>query len=494
MSIVSCRGGPSALSLEFRHLIGGELEDSDAHFEVVDPSTGMPFARCPDASLDQLDRAVIAAQTAQRSWRATRLEERQSYIGQLSRALLTNQDELSMLLVMEQGKPLTDAIAEIQRAAGSMHEICSVDLGSEIISDDVRGRAELYYRPLGVIGAITPWNAPIVLAAPKIASALYAGNAIILKPSPFTPLTTLRLGEIVRDLLPHGLLGILAGGDDIGRAMARHPLINKISFTGSVAAGKDVMACGAASLKRLTLELGGNDAAIVLEDAAIAKIAPRLFKGAFTISGQVCMAIKRLYVPRSRYQEVVAHMSRLANSAKVGNGFEEGVEIGPVQNREQFARVMELIADTRTRADAEITAGGYALDRPGYFIAPTIVAGLSEGVPLVDQEQFGPVLPILAYDTVDEVVGRANNSSFGLGGSVWSANPARAAELAARLEVGFTWVNHHVGTTRNLPFGGMKQSGIGRQGHAIGVKSDMEAQVVFLPAGSSPAQESAVHA
>jgi len=469
------------LAEKFFHLIDGELVSSDVEFEVINPATAEPFARCPSASPAQLDTAVAAARRAGLRWRETGLSERRDLIGELANRLREHGDELSELLVLEQGKPLAAARSEIERAAASMVEICSAKILPEVLRDDEFSRVELHYKPLGVIGAITPWNVPIALAAPKMASALYSGNGFVLKPSPYTPLTTLRMGAILRDILPKGLVNILAGADSIGRSMTEHPGIDKISFTGSVKTGKQVMESGSATLKRLTLELGGNDAAIVLDDADFDEIAPKLFRAAFGLSGQVCMAIKRLFVPANRYEEMVAHMTRLARSAKVGDGFEDDVDCGPVQNKAQFDRVMELIAETKGRPEARITAGGYALDRPGYFIAPTIVAGLREGAPLVDEEPFGPILPILSYATIEEAISRANATIYGLGGSVWTRDAERGGQIAARLDAGFTWVNHHVGTTRDLPFGGMKHSGIGRQGHTIGVTSDMEAQVVVIP-------------
>jgi acyl-CoA reductase-like NAD-dependent aldehyde dehydrogenase len=289
------------------------------------------------------------------------------------------------------------------------------------------------------------------------------------------------MAKVTSDILPRGVCSILAGGSGMGQWMCEHPDVAKINFTGSVPTGRRVMQSAAATLKRLTLELGGNDAAIVLDDADIDAIAPKLFSGAFGLAGQVCMAIKRLYVHESQYERLVDAITELARNAKIGNGFEEGVELGPVQNRKQFDDVLDFIEETRALSGVRITTGGRPIDRPGYFIEPTVVADIREGTRLVDEEPFGPILPIIAFKTVEEVMERANNSRFGLGGSVWTSDLDRGAALAAQLEAGFTWVNHHVGTTRDLPFGGMKNSGLGRNGGEIGVKSDMEAQVVMVP-------------
>ncbi len=469
------------LGFEPRHLIDGELVTSERSFAIVDPSTAEAFAECPDAGRDDLDRAVAAAKRVQPEWASTSVEERRQAVANFAARLVDHKEEIARLIVMEQGKPLAAALGEVQRAADSMNEICTISIEKQIIRNDPRGRVELHHRPLGVIAAIAPWNVPIALAAPKIASAIYTGNTVVLKPSSLTPLSSLKMAEVTADVLPAGVCSILAGGSGMGQWMCEHPDIAKINFTGSVPTGRRVMQAAAATLKRLTLELGGNDAALILEDADIEAIGPKLFSGAFGLAGQVCMAIKRLYVHESLYERTVDLMTELARQAKVGNGFEDGVELGPVQNRGQFEEVLGFIAEAKDIPGARITTGGHALDRPGYFIAPTVVADVSEGTRLVDDEPFGPILPILKFSSVDEAVGRANNSPFGLGGSVWTRDIEYGASVAARLEAGFTWVNHHVGTTRDLPFGGVKESGIGRNGGDVGVKSDMEAQVVMVP-------------
>ena len=281
-------------------------------------------------------------------------------------------------------------------------------------------------RPFGVVGAITPWNYPVMLAAWKIAPALLAGNTVVIKPSPYTPLSTLRLGEILRDVLPPGVLNVVSGGDALGAWITQHPLVRKISFTGSVATGKKVAAAAAPDLKRVTLELGGNDAAIVLPDADPAAIADKIFWGAFTNSGQVCSAIKRVYVHEDSFAALRDELTARAKSVKMGDGFEEGVQLGPINNRPQFERVIDLVDDAKI-AGATITAGGAPRPGGGYFFEPTIVTGVAEGVRLVDEEQFGPALPLLTYRDVDDAVERANATSFGLSGSVWSSDVSRAA-------------------------------------------------------------------
>lgn len=469
------------VNLVVQQLINGRLQDGHGVYPVVNPATGEAFADCPDASLDQLEDAIASAKAAQRLWVLVDIDSRLGVLRHVADAIRANKEELARIITLEQGKTLAASRGEVQWSADCVDYICSISIVPRILREDGRGKAELLFKPLGVIGAITPWNVPVGLAVPKIVSALYAGNAVVLKPSSFTPFSMLKLAAILKDILPPGLLNVVTGGKGFGQAICEHPGIAKVNFTGSVETGKSIMRSAAGTLKRLTLELGGNDAAVVLEDADLKAIAPKLFFGAFGLSGQVCMGIKRLYVHASRFEETVDELVHLAKTAKVGDGFDPEVTIGPVQNKAQFDTVMGFIEQTKTVPGAQILAGGYALNRPGYFIAPTIVTGIAEGTKLVDEEQFGPVLPIMPFQTDDEAIERANGGNLGLGGSVWTRDVARGQRLAARLDAGFTWINHHVGTTRDLPFGGFKDSGIGRQGGDIGVLSDMEAQVVFTP-------------
>ncbi|MBN8885687.1 MAG: aldehyde dehydrogenase family protein [Rudaea sp.] len=465
----------------FTHTIDGKAEAGATAFEVINPASGEAFALCPDATREQLDRAVAAARRAFPEWRRTPQDRRREALRAFGDAVKARTEEIATLLTREQGKPLQRAREEIQRALVNLDGILATKLETELLRDDARGRVELQHHPLGVIGAITPWNVPVLLAMPKIAQALYTGNTIVLKPSPYTPLTTLLLGEIARAHFPPGVVNIVAGGNALGAWMTEHPGIDKISFTGSVATGKRVMASAANTLKRVTLELGGNDAAIVLDDVDVKAVAPKLFWASFGNSGQICQAIKRLYVHDSIYEELCAALVAVANTVKVGEGFEEGVLVGPVQNKMQYERVLELLADTKKQNGVRILCGGDALPRPGYFIAPTIVADIAEGTRLVDEEPFGPVLPVIRFSHVDDAIRRANDSRFGLAGSVWSADPARAKAAAEQLEVGTAWINHHLGVEPDVPFGGFKESGIGREYGVDGLRHYTEIRAVSKP-------------
>ena len=468
-----------SIRTDFYQLIDGELVGSESPLEVINPATGRVFARAPNANRAQLDQAVAAARRAFESWSRTSYEARTELLRRLGETLRTHQDSLAELLTREQGKPLSQARDEIGRAFSQSEGMTRIPIETEILVEDAQRRIELQYYPLGVVGIITPWNAPINLAAGPLTSALYTGNTVVLKPSPYTPLSTLKLGELARAIFPRGVLNVLAGGDELGEWMTGHPGIDKISFTGSVETGKKVMASAAGNLKRITLELGGNDAAIVLDDVDVKAVAPKLFFAAFVNSGQVCMAIKRIYAHESIHAALSEALAAEARKVKLGDGLDPSTQMGPIQNREQYERVIAILEDTRKRG-AHILAGGDVPKGPGYFVTPTIVCDIAEDSPLVAQEQFGPILPVLKFRDVDDALRRANNTRYGLSGSVWSKDTERAAQIAARLEVGTAWVNQHRATAANVPFGGAKESGIGRQYSALGLKGYLEPRVVSV--------------
>jgi acyl-CoA reductase-like NAD-dependent aldehyde dehydrogenase len=432
----------------FAMTIDGQAVPSERTFGVVNPATGEVFEQTPDCTRQQLDQAMESAQKAYRDWNSDPALRRAA-LSKAADLLFGAGAELAPTLTAEQGKPLTDANIEVLGAGVWFKYFADLDLPREVIQDDDNAFVEVVRRSLGVVAAITPWNFPLVLASWKIAPALLAGNTIVLKPSPYTPLTTLKLGELLSSVLPPGVLNVVSGGDELGQWMTAHPVPRKVSFTGSVAAGKHVAASAAPDLKRVTLELGGNDAAIVLDDVDPAAIANKLFWGAFQNNGQVCSAIKRVYVPERIYDDVVEALASEARSVRVGAGDQEGVQLGPINNRPQFERVKELVSDAISSGAKPVT-GGKPMDGPGYFFEPTILAGLSDGTRIVDEEQFGPALPVISYRHLDEAVERANATQFGLSGSVWGGDPERASEVAGRLEVGTAWVNTHLALQPNV--------------------------------------------
>ncbi|HVV92344.1 MAG TPA: aldehyde dehydrogenase family protein [Hyphomicrobiales bacterium] len=473
--------GKGEVTFRFTHTIDGKAEASAETFGVINPSTAAVFAQCPDATREQLDRAVAAARRAFADWSRLSFAERRGYLRRLAAKVRENGPELAALITREQGKPLSNAVGEVAGTAMSLEKMAEIELNDEVLRDDGKRRFTLHYRPMGVVGAIAPWNVPLALAAHKIAQALYAGSTLVLKPSPYTPLSTLLMGEISREVMPPGVFNVLGGGNALGQWLTEHPGVDKITFTGSVATGKKVMASAAATLKRVTLELGGNDPAIILDDADLSSSIARIFNGAFANCGQICMAIKRVYVPEPMYDKVCDGLVEIANSYRVGDGFEPDVQMGPLQNKMQFDKVLDVLEDTKKQPGARILSGGHTLNRPGYYLAPTIVAGLKDDARLVTEEQFGPVLPVLSYRDLDDVVARANDTRMGLCASVWTTDIPKGEEVASRIEAGTVWVNHHIGSEPDVPFGGFKESGVGREHGVMGLQAYMEAQVINTP-------------
>lgn len=444
--------------------IAGKLVETSDRFDVMNPATGTVLAQAPAASAAQLDEAIAAAKTAFRSWSPLGYERRQVYLNAYADALETHRDELARLLTLEQGKPLkTMAEPEVDQSISWIRQIAARRIPVEIVEETDDHVVELHHTPLGVVGAITPWNFPVLLALWKVAPALITGNTMVIKPSPFTPLSTLRFGQIAQSVLPPGVLSVVSGGNELGPQMTAHPDIAKISFTGSTETGKHVIRAAAGTIKRLTLEMGGNDAAIVLPDADWRSIVPSLFWGAVGNSGQWCVGIKRLYVHRSFHADFVDAFVEYAKQQKLGDGLDPEVTIGPVQNKMQFDKVITFLDDIKANGQKIVLGGEIDPNRPGYFIPVTVVDNPPEDSKIVQEEQFAPIVPIIAYDDVDNVIERANDSPFGLGGSVWGGDTAAAVAVANRLETGMVWVNEIHTQGVDVPFGGHKQSGVGTE-------------------------------
>jgi acyl-CoA reductase-like NAD-dependent aldehyde dehydrogenase len=459
-------------------LAGGRLVSPSGSFPVEDPGRGEPCAHCPEASLELLEAAIASAKAAGPGW-ARSQEDRRRALEQFGAALKANAETLAHILCVETGIPFRDAQGEVMMAAAFPRYRAGAPLPAETLHDDGKQHVEVVRTPVGVVGAVIPWNAPLLIACEKIATAFAAGDCVVVKPSPLAPLTTVVLAMLLADVLPPGVLSIVPGSDELGAALVAHPEVAMISFTGSIETGRAIMAAAAPGLKRLSLELGGNDAAIVLPDADVERQAPKLFQGAFYRSGQLCAAIKRLYVPEELYERAVAALGKVAAATVVGDPFDEGVTMGPVSNRPQFERVRGLVGDA-VAAGGNAVAGGEPLDRPGYFYPPTLVTDVGPDVALVAEEQFGPALPVIPYRDVDAAVAAANATPFGLGGSVWAADVGAAVEVARRLECGSAWVNRHGVLSPEVPFGGMKQSGVGRANGTVGLDAYCELQTISV--------------
>lgn len=464
---------------QFPLVIGGAKVPTPDHFEVRNPSTGTVAGLAPKASLADLDHAVAAAKKAFASWSKTPDAERRKLCHAAADKIKEHAEELARLLTQEQGKPLNGMGSrfELGGVQAWTHYTADIAVPVKVLQDNNEGRIELHRKPIGVVGSITPWNWPLIIATWHVIPAIAVGNTVVNKPSPYTPLSTLRMIEIMNEVLPPGVVNCVSGPDTIGAAMSSHPDIGKIAFTGSARTGKKVMASAAETLKRLTLELGGNDAGIVLPDVDAKQIAQGLFWGAFINNGQTCAALKRLYVHDDVYDKVCNELVAFAKTVPVGDGLKEDSILGPIQNRMQFDKVAHLV-DTAKKGNGRVLLGGNAPDE-GLFFPLTFIADLDNGDPLVDEEQFGPALPIIRYTDIDDVIGRANDNPNGLGGSVWSRDVGKAKEIALQLQCGTAWINKHSPIQPNAPFGGVKSSGFGVEFGEEGLFENTDIQVVW---------------
>jgi aldehyde dehydrogenase (NAD+) len=459
--------------------IGGQAVSGATSFDVLNPATGQVIGSAPDCTPEQLDAAVAAARKAFPAWSATPIEKRREALLGIAGVLGGNVEELKRLLTSEQGKPHEGAMGDVLGGAYWCQATSTLEIPEKVVEDSAERHGITRHVPIGVVGAIAPWNFPIILAMFKVAPALLAGNTVVLKPSPFTPLTTLRMGELLRGVLPDGVLNIVTGGDALGPWMTSHPGIDKISFTGSSATGRKVMASASETLKRVTLELGGNDAAIVLPDVDVAEVAEKLFWAAFGNSGQICIATKRMYVHKDIYEPLKTAIVDYAKTVKMGDGAEQGTQLGPINNKLQYERVLDLIADSKAKG-YKFLMGGDVSPAPGYFVPITIIDNPPENSRIVQEEQFGPILPLLSFDTLEEAIDRANASPYGLGASIWTADEAKALDISSRIAAGTVWINETQHLSPLGAFGGHKQSGLGSEGALEGLLEYTNTQTVYV--------------
>ncbi len=467
----------------FRLIIYGKKVPTKQCFEVLNPATEKPAGLAPLAEASHLEDAIRAAKVAHRTWKDETERKRQTACRKIAERIEAHAEELAQLLTTEQGKPLGGLGSrwEIGGAIAWTQYTASLSMPMKVLQDNNEARVELYRKPIGVVGSITPWNFPVLIAIWHIIPAILAGNTVVIKPSPYTPLTTLRLVELMNEVLPRGVVNCIVGDDDLGPLMTGHQDIGKIVFTGSSATGKKIYANAAETMKRMTLELGGNDAGIVLPDVDPKQIAEGLFWGAFINGGQTCAALKRLYVHEDVYEDVSEELVKFARKMPVGPGTDESVLVGPVQNLRQFEIVSDLVSDAKPRG--RVLLGGDVPNREGkkkgYFFPLTIIADLENGDRLVDEEQFGPVLPIIRYRDIEDAIEKANDNPNGLGGSVWSRDITEARRIASKMECGSVWINKHGMIQPNAPFGGVKQSGLGVEFGEEGLAEYTDIQVVF---------------
>jgi acyl-CoA reductase-like NAD-dependent aldehyde dehydrogenase len=446
---------------EYRMTIDGRGESGAQTLPVFNPATRSEFARVPDATRAQLDQAVAAARRAFKSWSVSTLETRRRALNAIADIVEANVEDLIALLTREQGKPRDGAEWEVRGSSVWCREIAKQSLPDEIVEDTPDRRVITRFSPLGVVGGIVPWNFPILIAIWKIAPALMAGNTIIIKPSPFTPLCTLKLGQLCAQALPPGVFSVVCGGDELGKWMTAHEGIDKIAFTGHTDTGKHVMRSAAGTLKRLTLELGGNDPAIVLPDVDPKKVAPQLFWGAFANNAQFCNATKRLYVHEDIYDEVLKELVAFSQSVVVGDGAAAPTQLGPIQNAPQYEKVSEYFDDCRRNGYRFAVGGQIDKNAKGWFVPVTLVDNPPEDSRIVTEEPFGPILPVLKWRDEADVIRRANDTRYGLGASVWGEDQAAVERIGAQLQAGTVWLNEIHQYSPHQAFGGHKESGIG---------------------------------
>mgnify|MGYP002654308629 CR=1 FL=1 len=441
--------------------------------EILNPGNGELVGKVPVHTVEDLDVAVETARKAQPAWAALGHHKRSEILLACADAVDAHAEALAQLLSREQGKPLNgpNARFEIMASSDWMRAAASTPLETEVVIDDENGRSELTYRPIGVVGAIGPWNWPVMITIWQIGPALRMGNTVVVKPSEYTPLSVMALIKVLNTVLPAGVLSVIAGAGEVGARLASHPTIGKVMFTGSTKTGRAIIHSSANTVKRLTLELGGNDAGIVLPDVDPKAIAEKLFWGAFVNTGQTCAALKRLYVHEDVYDEVVAELTAFAASVPMGIGTDENNVLGPLQNKAQYD-IVERLVEAAKASGAKITLGGNPdKSAPGFFYPATIAADISNGNPLVQEEQFGPALPVVKFSKLEDAIAMANGVDVGLGASVWSADPQKAREVAAQMEAGTVWINTHGGVNPMVPFGGAKQSGYGLEFGVEGLKA-----------------------
>lgn len=461
--------------------INGDAVTTEHTQPVYNPATRAVFAQVPDASRDQLDQTVGFARAALKGWAATPAEGRQAALERYASLIEAHAEEFVSLLTREQGKPKAGAEWEVFGSVDWLRAVASQRLPDEVIEDSDDRRVVTRFTPVGVVGAIVPWNFPILLAIWKIAPALMSGCTMILKPSPYTPLCDLKLVELAQEAFPPGVINAVSGGDDLGIWMTTHPDINKIAFTGSTETGRHVMKSASETIKRVTLELGGNDPAIVLPDVDAKTLAPQLFWAAFQNNAQFCNSTKRLYIHEDVYDEVKeALVNFITENIKVGDGAEADTDLGPIQNSMQYGKVQDYFADCHVNGYGFAVGGDIDETAAGWFVPVSLVDNPPDDSRIVCEEPFGPILPLLKWSDEADVIARANDTIYGLGASVWGKDQEAVERIGSQLEAGTVWLNEVHQYSPFQAFGGHKQSGLGCENSVHGLMEYTNWQTMTL--------------
>ncbi|MGG1921756.1 aldehyde dehydrogenase family protein [Chryseobacterium sp. NRRL B-14798] len=453
----------------------------DTQFLSVNPSTLEVIGEVTNTSREEIDAKIEKAKKARKLWAARPDAERKEILLKVAEALQQNSKHLAEWITREQGKPLNGPGAnfEMQACVGWTQVPASLDLPEEIVFEDDTRKDVVYRNPIGVVAAIAPWNWPLMIAIWQIIPSLRMGNAVIIKPSEYTTYCSLEMIKVINSVLPEDILQVVTGRGEVGGYLTSHPEIGKIMFTGSIATGKKVIEASAKNMARLTLECGGNDAGIILPGLDVSKYIDGIFWGAFLNMGQTCACLKRLYVHENDYEKVVKALADYSSNIPMGNGADEASVLGPIQNKMQYDKIQDLIHDSEN-IGADFIFTGQKPDLEGYFIPVTLVGNVDNGDRIVDEEQFGPVLPIIKYKTLEEAISKANDSENGLGASVWSDDPDEAQKVAVQLEAGTVWINQHGAIHPFVPFGGVKQSGYGVEFGIEGLKAVTVPKVISI--------------
>jgi len=468
---------------------GNETSAIDERWiEVNNPATGEVIDRVPSGTPDDVAHAVDAADAATGGWKKKSMRERGMILFHAAGLVREQHKDIAELLTREQGKPLRESIDEVRGFANILEFYAGISAHStgETVRLGPAGDCMVVHEPLGICGAIIPWNMPVIIMGWKVGPALLAGNTMVLKPASTTPLSSLKLAGILDKAgLPPGVLNVVTGsGESVGSAIVRHPLIRKVSFTGDCATGEKIRQLASAQLKDLTLELGGSDPMIVMDDAAIDKAVEGALRGRFYNAGQTCTAVKRLYVHEKIAGIFIKKLQARIEALKAGNGLEPGIDIGPMNSVEGRQRISGMVNEVMEKEEGTILIGGCPLTGPsfdaGHFYTPTLVTGVTPGARLLTDEIFGPVLPVMTVPDLDTAIKEANRSRYGLGASVWTADLATTKCVFDEVHAGIIWVNRHLTVPPEIPFGGMNESGIGRENGSHALESYSRTKTLFL--------------